>query len=126
MRIAVLLALCATACLAQLKGIVDTHVHSDPDSTPRSIDALDAARLAAAQGMRALLLKNHNAATVQLAYIVSKVVPGVEIYGSVVLNRALGGVNPAAVEQAALMKGGRLRMVWMPTFDAGNEAAKPN
>lgn len=41
MRIAVLLAFCATACLAQLKGIVDTHVHSDPDSAPRSIDALE-------------------------------------------------------------------------------------
>jgi hypothetical protein len=126
MRIAVLLSFCATACLAQLKGIVDTHVHSDPDSAPRSIDALEAARLAAGEGMRALLLKNHNAATVQLAYIVGKVVPGVEVYGSVVLNRAVGGVNPAAVEQAALMKGGRLRVVWMPTFDAGNEAAKPN
>ena len=48
------------------------------------------------------------------------------MYGSVVLNRALGGVNAAAVEQAALMKGGYLRMVWMPTFDAGNEAARPN
>jgi hypothetical protein len=126
MRIAVLLVFCATACLAQLKGIVDTHVHSDPDSAPRSIDALEAARLAAGEGMRALLLKNHNAATVQLAYIVGKVVPGVEVYGSVVLNRAVGGVNPVAVEQAALIKGGRLRMVWMPTFDAGDEAAKPN
>jgi len=126
MRLALLLALSAGTCLAQLKGIVDTHVHSDPDTAARSIDALEAARLAESEGMRALLLKNHNAATVQLAYIVHKVVPGVEVYGSVVLNRALGGINSAAVEQAALMKGGRLRMVWMPTFDAGNEAARPN
>jgi hypothetical protein len=126
MRLALLLALSAATCLAQLKGIVDTHVHSDPDTAARSIDALEAARLAQGEGMRALLLKNHNAATVQLAYIVQKVVPGVEVYGGVVLNRALGGINPAAVEQAALMKGGHLRMVWMPTFDAGNEAARPN
>jgi Family of unknown function (DUF6282) len=126
MRLALLLAVSAGTCLAQLKGIVDLHVHCDPDSAARSIDALDLARLAQGEGMRALLLKNHNAATVQMAYIVHKVVPGVELYGSVVLNRALGGINPAAVEQAALMKGGYLRMVWMPTFDAGNEAARPN
>src|ERR1043166_2194947 len=110
MRFPLLMALCASTCLAQLQGIVDTHVHSDPDSAPRSIDALEVARLAAGEGMRALLLKNHNAATVQLAYIVSKVVPGVDVYGAVVLNRAVGGINPAAVEQAALFKGGRLRM----------------
>src|SRR4051812_2338812 len=111
MRLAVLSVLTAVVCLAQLNGIVDTHVHCDPDTVPRSIDALEVARLAAGEGMRALLLKNHNAATVQLAYIVGKVVPGVEVYGSIVLNRALGGINPAAVDQAALMKGGRLRMV---------------
>ena len=126
MRLAFLLAFSVAPCPAQLKGIVDTHVHSDPDSIARSIDALDAARLAAKEGMRALLLKNHYAATVQLAYAVSKVVPGVEVFGSVVLNRAIGGINPAAIEQAAIMKGGRLRVVWMPTFDAGNESAPPN
>ena len=123
MRLALISALSAAVCLAQLNGIVDTHVHSDPDSVPRSVDALEIARLAAREGIRALVLKNHNAATVQLAYIVGKVVPGIEVYGGVVLNRALGGINPAAIEHAALIKGGYLRIVWMPTFDAGNESA---
>lgn len=78
MRIALLLALCASASSAQsLKGIVDTHVHCDPDSAPRSIDALDTARLAREEGMRALVFKNHYAPTIQLAFIVNKVVPGV-------------------------------------------------
>jgi len=126
MRLILLFALSAATCLAQLKGIIDLHVHCDPDTAARSIDGLEVARLAQAEGMRALLFKNHNASTVQMAYIVQKVVPGVEVYGSVVLNRAVGGINPAAVEQAALMKGGRLRMVWMPTFDAGNSAAPAN
>src|SRR6476646_5456382 len=126
MRLALLLALFAGTCLAQLKGVIDLHVHCDPDSAPRSIDGLEVARLAQREGMRALLFKNHNAPTVQMAYLVHKVVPGVEVFGSVVLNRAVGGINPAAVEQAALMKGGFLRMVWMPTFDAGNAAAPPN
>ena len=78
------------------------------------------------EGMRALLLKNHYAPTVQLAYIVARAVPGVELYGGIVLNRAVGGINPVAVEQAATFKGGYARIVWMPTFDAGNEANKPN
>ena len=88
MRAALLLALFTSSCFAQLKGVVDLHVHSDPDSAPRSIDALEAARMARDEGMRALLLKNHFAPTVQLAYIVARAVPGVEVYGGIVLNRS--------------------------------------
>ena len=126
MRILLLLVLFASVCSAQLTGITDTHVHSDPDSIARSIDAIEAARLARDEGMRALLLKNHFAPTVQLAYVVNKVVPGVGVYGGVVLNRAVGGVNAATVEQAATFRGGYAKVVWMPTFDAGNEASPPN
>lgn len=121
MRLAFLLLLCASTALAQLNGIVDIHVHSDPDSMPRSVDALEAARLAKAAGMRALLLKNHFAPTAQLAYVVARCVPGIEVYGGIVLNRPVGGVNPAAVEQLAKFKGGYGRVVWMPTFDAENQ-----
>ena len=109
------------AAWAQLQGIVDIHVHSDPDSMPRSIDALEAARLARAAGMRALLLKNHFAPTGSLAYVVSRAVEGIEVYGGIVLNRPVGGINPAAVEQMARFKGGHGRLVWMPTFDAENQ-----
>ncbi len=120
MRTIALLVLSAPLCLGQLKGIVDLHVHSDPDSVARSIDALGAARLARAEGMRALLLKNHFAPTAQLAYVVARSVKGIEAYGGIVLNRPVGGVNPAAVEQMAKFKGGHGRVVWMPTFDAEN------
>ena len=113
--------ICALPCLAQLQGIVDIHVHCDPDSMPRSVDALQAARLAQKERMRALLLKNHFAPTAQLAYVVSKTINGVEAYGGIVLNRPVGGINPAAVEQMAKFKGGYGRVVWMPTFDAENQ-----
>jgi hypothetical protein len=123
MRIAVLLALSAGAAFGQqLNGISDTHVHCDPDSAPRSIDCLDAARAARTEGMRAILLKNHYAPTVQLAYAVAHVVPGVEVYGGIVLNRAVGGINAEAVKQAATFKGGYCKVVWMPTFDAASVA----
>jgi hypothetical protein len=108
------------SCFAQLQGIVDLHAHCDPDSAPRSIDALQLAKLARQEGMRALLLKNHYAPTAQLAYIVAHAVDGIQTYGGIVLNRSVGGVNPAAVEQMAKFKGGYGRVVWMPTFDAEN------
>src|SRR5229473_6803758 len=108
--------------LAQsLNGVVDIHVHSDPDSVPRSIDAIDAAKLARTRGMRALLLKNHYESTASLAYLVRKEVPGIELFGGIALNRTVGGVNPAAVERMTRVKGGWGRVVWMPTFDAENQ-----
>jgi hypothetical protein len=105
----------------QLTGVIDIHVHSGPDSTPRSIDAVDLARLAKERGMRALVLKNHYESTAALAYMVRMQVPGIEIFGGIDLNRSVGGVNPTAVERMVLMKGGWGRVVWMPTFDAENQ-----
>jgi hypothetical protein len=115
------IALLACAAYAQLNGVVDIHVHSDPDSVPRSIDAIDLARLAKERGMRALVLKNHYESTASLAYVVRKVVPGIEIFGGIDLNRSVGGVNPAAIERMVLVKGGYGRVIWLPTFDAENQ-----
>ena len=115
-----LLALTAYA-QSNLSGVIDIHVHSDPDSMPRSIDAIDLARLAKARGMRGLVLKNHYESTAALAYIVRKEVPGIEVFGVIDLNRSVGGINPAAVERMILMKGGWGRVVWMPTFDSENQ-----
>ncbi len=118
-----LLALCGAAgALAQrLDGVIDIHVHCDPDSIPRSIDAIDLAKLAKQRGMRGLVLKNHYESTASLAYIVRKEVPGIEIFGGIDLNRTVGGINPAAVERMTMVKGGWGRVVWMPTFDAENQ-----
>src|SRR5262245_39509745 len=109
-----------------LNGVIDIHVHSDPDSMPRSIDAIDAAKLCKSRGRRALLLKNHYEPTASLAYLARKVVPGIELFGGIALNRTVGGVNPAAVERMTLVKGGWGRVVWMPTFDAENQVRFSN
>lgn len=106
---------------ASLKGVVDLHVHSDPDSVPRSIDAIDVTKLARDRGIRVLLLKNHYESTAALAYVVRKMVPGIEVFGGIALNRSVGGINLAAVERMAALKGGYGRVVWMPTFDAENQ-----
>jgi len=120
-RTAGLLLLAAAAYGQTLNGVIDIHAHSDPDSTPRSIDAIDLAKLAKSRGMRGLVLKNHYESTAALAYIVRKEVPGIEIFGGIDLNLTVGGINPAAVERMTMMKGGYGRVVWMPTFDAENQ-----
>src|ERR1700676_4699199 len=104
-----------------LTGAIDIHAHSDPDGTPRSIDAIDLAKLAKSRGMRAIVLKNHYEPTASLAYIVRKEVPGIEVFGGISLDLTNGGVNPAAVEWMTKVKGGWGRVVWMPTFDAENQ-----
>ena len=104
-----------------LRGAIDIHLHAAPDSRPRSLDAIEAARQAKAAGMRAIVLKNHYEYTSGLAYIVGKQVPGIEVFGGVDLNLTVGGMNPAAVEYMAATTGGRGRLVWMSTFDAENQ-----
>ncbi len=116
------LAVLANLLSAQtLQGVIDIHAHCDPDDRPRSIDAIDLAKLARDRGMRGLVLKNHYEPTESVAYLVRKVVPGIEIFGGIALNRTVGGVNPAAVERMVRVKGGWGRVVWMPTFDAENQ-----
>ena len=104
-----------------LAGSIDIHVHSDPDDRPRSIDAIDVAKLAKTRGMRAIVLKNHYDPTGPLAYVVRKEVPGIEVFGGVDLNLAVGGINPVAVEHMTQVSGGWGRFVWMSTFDAENQ-----
>ena len=48
---------------ADLTGVIDIHAHVDPDSLPRSIDAIDLAKLAKQRGLRGLVLKNHYEST---------------------------------------------------------------
>ncbi len=101
-----------------LEGVVDLHFHTGPDSRPRSVDDIEASRLAAAAGMRAILLKNHFTMTADRAAIAMGQVDGLEIFGGLVLNRAVGGINPEAVRQMATFSGGRGKVVWLPTFDS--------
>jgi hypothetical protein len=105
----------------RLSGVIDLHAHCDPDSVPRSIDALDLARLAQQAGMLGLVLKNHFEPTAMLAYLVRKEVPGIEVFGGIVLNRSVGGINPVAIERMAQVKGGWGKVVWLPTIDAENQ-----
>jgi hypothetical protein len=101
----------------QLDGVIDIHVHVAPDSTPRSIDAIDLAKLAQSRGMRAVVFKNHYEPTASTAYLVHKIVPGIQVFGGIDLNLSVGGMNPDAVEKMALTTDHLGKFVWMATYD---------
>ena len=119
------------ADLRLVRDALDIHTHLDPDSAgahssqqPRSIDVIDAAKRAKALGMRGFVIKQHYDQSAQLAYVVRKEVPGVEVFGLVGQNLAIGGVNPAAVHHMAEVKGGWGRIVMMPTWDGENNVKR--
>jgi len=93
------------------------HVHSAPDVDRRRYNDLELARAAKDAGMGAVLIKSHQNSTVERAWLVSRCVPGIRVYGGLVLNETVGGLNVAAV-QLALKLGAR--QIWMPTRSARN------
>jgi len=96
-----------------LRGAIDLHVHTAPDVRPRSVTDIEAARQARDAGMQAILIKSHVTCTADRAQITESVVGGIRVFGGLVLNEQVGGLNPAAVE-AALALGAAI--VWLPTF----------
>jgi hypothetical protein len=99
-------------------GVIDMHVHSHPDVFGRNMDDIDVAMIAKSKGLRGILLKNHITMTADRAALVMKAVPGIEVWGGIVLNKAVGGINPDAVEWMHRMYGSRGKVVWLPTFES--------
>ena len=95
-----------------LTGSIDCHVHAGPGIFGRTGDAINFAKQARAYGIRGIVLKNHQGITSDTATLVNKMVSGVDVYGGVVLNRYVGGINPYAVEIAIRLGA---KIVWMPT-----------
>jgi len=104
-----------------LKGVIDFHVHSAPDIFTRSVTDVEIAQLARAQGMGALVFKNHFTQTADRAWLAERLT-GQICYGGIALNRAVGGLNAEAVRRLVLFPGGKGKVVWLPTFDAEHHA----
>ena len=99
-------------------GVIDMHVHPDPDVFGRALNDFELATVARRKGMRGIVIKNHVVPTAARAAIAMQQVPGIEVWGGIVLNNSVGGINPMAVEWMHRMSGGRGKMVWLPTFDS--------
>lgn len=113
-----------------LNGVIDTHIHTSPDtwsglSGPaggvRLLDDIEAARVAKEAGMRGIVLKPHDGYGSARAEIARKVVPGIEVYGGVVLNYPLGGLNPTAILTCVRFSQECAKIIWLPSKDAAND-----
>ena len=111
-----------------LKGAVDMHFHMDPRRGDGSHDegVIETIRTAQTRGVRALVIKSHHEATSTLAYQLGLEIPDIDLFGGVVMNRANGGMNAAAVEYMATeVYRAPGKVVWMPAFDSEIESNPP-
>ncbi|MDE1858102.1 MAG: hypothetical protein KGI26_03430 [Thaumarchaeota archaeon] len=101
----------------RLEGAVDFQLHLAPDVVRRACYDVNFLEVAEKVGYRAMVLKDHYVPTTGRALLLNKRGGPTKVFGGTVLNNAVGGLNPAAVE-AAVQQGAA--QVWMPTFDARN------
>ncbi len=106
-----------------LVGAIDLHCHSGPAAMPRILDHHDALMDAAAAGFKAVVYKDHYYPGMAHAAILEKLFlkeTGVRLFSGIVLNNAVGGWNPHAVDHAIKLGA---RIVWLPTVSAANHIA---
>lgn len=113
-----------------LKGIIDMHVHSNPDIRHRAYDDFELMEAGIRVGAKAIVIKTHQGSTVDRAYLCNKHNElthhgdnDFTMYGGITLNRQMGGINPFAVESALKLGG---KVVWLPTQSARNTFEKMN
>jgi hypothetical protein len=110
--------------VSPIRGLIDFHTHAAPDVFGRAVSDEELAAFAATRQMEAVVFKNHVTSTADRAWLARKHVAGIKIFGGIVLNGAVGGINAQAVEWMWRMQGGHGRVVWFPTFDADNHVRR--
>jgi hypothetical protein len=103
--------------LISLKGCIDLHIHTGPDRYRRIWSDIETVEMALQYGMKAIVLKNHVESTVGRAYHASKIYTDVQVFGGLILNKFVGGINPVAVEEALKMGA---KIIWMPTLHSAH------
>ena len=101
-----------------LQGVIDIHIHTNPDIRVRRLNDIELATEAKRVGARAIVIKSHLVTTMDRAAIARAVVPGIEVFGGIVLNPHIGGLNAIAVDTAIKLGA---KIVWLPTSFSANE-----
>lgn len=101
-----------------LQGGYDLHVHTIPSHFPRIMDDFELVSQCENFGMAGAMVKSHYEPTAARAELVNRNSGAVaRLYGGVVLNWPVGGLNPYAVESTLKMGG---KIIWLPTRDSEN------
>ena len=105
-----------------MKGVCDMHVHTNPDLRLRAYTDFELAEAAVRVGAKAIVIKTHLGFTVNRAALTNEYIrkvygdhTGFTMYGGVVMNKVIGGVNPEAVEKGLKLGA---KVIWLPTQSA--------
>jgi hypothetical protein len=100
-------------------GAVDLHVHGAPEPIegPRRVNLFELAQQAMAAGMKGVAIKSLRFGTGTVTALVNQMVNRPVLIGSLVLNDAVGGLNPDVVATHA--RSGA-KIIWLPTLSAAS------
>lgn len=105
-----------------MRGAIDTHIHANPSIKKLNSSAYHVAKDAKRAGMRAIVFKCSRFPTAGYAYLLSQAIKGLNIFGMLVLNKFIGGLNIAAVQEAIMIGEGNpgqyTKIISMPTVSA--------
>lgn len=96
-----------------LEGAIDLHTHSHPSVFARKQTDWELVEEVKAAKMAGVVIKSHEAPTTDRTALIRMKEPHLHVYGGVVLNHFVGGLNPSAVE-VAIQSGAKI--IWMPTI----------
>jgi hypothetical protein len=100
-----------------IDGVIDMHLHAAPCLLDRPFSEFDIAAQARDVGYRGLVLKSIFSPNADRVELLRRLLPGIELFGSIVLNHTVGGVNPEALRGAI---GFGVKVVWLPTVHAAH------
>lgn len=111
-----------------LQGGIDIHVHGYPEAlVDTGWDFAWEAKSAYDAGMRAIVCKSMHSDTAPMTYFVQQIIDkygkeceeqhSFNVFGGVVLNWSVGGINPIAVETSAKLGA---KIIWLPSHDAAH------
>lgn len=110
-----------------MRGAIDMHVHAFPDpEIDTGWDQINIAQRATDAGMGGVVFKAHTFPTAMTVPLVQPAVDeyaksvgkqAAKVYGGIVLNNYVGGLNPASVEMAIKLGA---KVVWLPSHHSAH------
>src|SRR4030042_2503333 len=103
--------------MISLEGMYDLHVHPAPSIQKRRFTALESVRCGSEERMGGLLFLDHTYNTQSMADTINETGLQTKAFGAILLNEAVGGLNPSVVEIALALG---TKQIQMPTYSSRN------
>lgn len=101
--------------MIDLEGMYDLHIHPAPSLQKRRFSALEAIKLASPKKMAGVIFLDHTYNTTTMAKTINEMNFHTKAFGTIMLNEAVGGLNPSVVEIALALG---TTQIEMPTYSS--------